>query len=124
MELLDLLREPIRISNASLSRRGSTYGFASSIYGLSLIFVSHHPADLMYAPTVVGAAHDPRQLVVEEDSADVVQVAVQREQTPPGLVGPDLDLVIIAARDEPVRSQYTPATSQSYTWNAHNGCVL
>jgi len=56
----------------------------------------------MYAsPTVVGAAHDPRQLVVEEDGANVVQVAIQREQTPSSLVGPDLDLVVIATRDEP-----------------------
>lgn len=49
---------------------------------------------------VVGARDDPRQLVVEEDGADVVEMAIQGEQTPPGLIGPDLDLVIITARDE------------------------
>lgn len=38
--------------------------------------------------------------MVEENSPDVVQVTVQREQAPPGLVRPDLDLVVVTARDE------------------------
>ena len=59
------------------------------------------PAGAGYALTVIGAAHYPRQLVVEEDGADIVQVAVQCEQASSGLVGPDLDLVVVAARDEP-----------------------
>ena len=49
---------------------------------------------------VVAGADDPGELVVEEDSSDVVQMAVQGEQTSPGLVGPDLDLVVIASGDE------------------------
>jgi hypothetical protein len=51
--------------------------------------------------TIIGAAHYPRQLVVEEDSADIVQMAVQGEQASPSLVRPDLDLVVITARHEP-----------------------
>lgn len=35
--------------------------------------------------------------MVEEDSPHVVQMAVQREQTPPSLVGPHLDLVVITS---------------------------
>lgn len=38
--------------------------------------------------------------MVEENSSDIVQMTVQREQTPPGLVRPDLDLVVVTARDE------------------------
>lgn len=53
---------------------------------------------------VIGATQDPGELVVEEDSADVVQMSVQGEQTPAGLVGPDLDLVIVTAGDEPAVS--------------------
>jgi len=40
LRLLDLLREPMRISIASLSGRENTYGSASSIYEWSLIHVS------------------------------------------------------------------------------------
>lgn len=40
--------------------------------------------------------------MVEENGADVVQVAVQGEQAAASLVGPDLDLVVIAAGDEPL----------------------
>jgi hypothetical protein len=36
--------------------------------------------------TVIGAAHYPWQLVVKEDGADIVQVAVQGEQASPSLV--------------------------------------
>lgn len=36
--------------------------------------------------TVVGTADNPWQLVVEEDSADIVQMAVQSEQTSPSLI--------------------------------------
>ena len=35
---------------------------------------------------VVGATHDPRQLVVEEDGANIIEMAVQREQASPGLI--------------------------------------
>lgn len=37
---------------------------------------------------------------MEEDGSNVVQVTVQGEQTPPGLVRPDLDLVVVTTRDE------------------------
>jgi hypothetical protein len=49
---------------------------------------------------VVAGADNPGKLVVEEDGPDVVQMAVQGEETPAGLVGPDLDLVVVAAGDE------------------------
>jgi hypothetical protein len=38
--------------------------------------------------------------VVEEDSAHVIEVTVQREQAPPRLVGPYLNLVIVSTRNE------------------------
>ena len=41
--------------------------------------------------------------MVEEDGSDIVQVTVQCEEATPRLVRPDLDLVVIAAGDEPVR---------------------
>lgn len=37
---------------------------------------------------------------MEEDCADVVQVTIESEKTASSLIGPDLDLVIIAARYE------------------------
>lgn len=49
---------------------------------------------------VVRGGDNPRQLVVEEDGADVVEMAVEGEKAPPRLVGPDLDLVVIASRYE------------------------
>lgn len=79
LRLLDLLREPMRINIALLDGRESTYGSASSICEWSLIHVSKLRTDLMYAPTVVGAAHDPGQLVVEENGANVIQVAIECE---------------------------------------------
>lgn len=38
--------------------------------------------------------------MVEEDCTDVVQVSIQCEQAPSCLVGPNLDLVIVAAGHE------------------------
>jgi hypothetical protein len=38
--------------------------------------------------------------MVEENGTDVIEMTVQREETAPCLVGPDLDLVIITAGDE------------------------
>lgn len=38
--------------------------------------------------------------MVEEDRPHVVQVAVQGEETSPGLIRPDLDLVVVPSRDE------------------------
>lgn len=38
--------------------------------------------------------------MVEEDGSDIVKMAVEGEQAAPGLVGPDLDLVVVTARDE------------------------
>lgn len=38
--------------------------------------------------------------MVEEDGPDIVQVAVQSEQAPPALVGPDLDFVVVTSRYE------------------------
>lgn len=49
---------------------------------------------------VIRRRQDPWQLMVEEYGPDIVQVAVQREQTSPSLVRPDLDLVVVTARDE------------------------
>ena len=37
---------------------------------------------------------------MEENGADVVQMTIQRKKTSPCLVGPDLDLVVIASGDE------------------------
>lgn len=37
---------------------------------------------------------------MEENGSDIVEVAVQREQASPGLIRPDLDLVVVTARDE------------------------
>ena len=49
---------------------------------------------------VVAGADDPGELVVEEDGADIVEMAVQSEEATAGLVRPDLDLVVVTARDE------------------------
>ena len=38
--------------------------------------------------------------MVEEDGSNVVEMAIEREETAPGLIRPDLDLVVIAARHE------------------------
>jgi len=38
--------------------------------------------------------------MVEEDSPNIVQVAIQSEQTSASLIGPDLDLVIISPGNE------------------------
>lgn len=38
--------------------------------------------------------------MVEEYGSDVIQVAVQSEKTAPGLIGPDLDLVVVASGNE------------------------
>jgi hypothetical protein len=38
--------------------------------------------------------------VVEEDGADVVEMAVEGEETAAGLVRPDLDLVVVTTRHE------------------------
>lgn len=38
--------------------------------------------------------------MVEEDCTDVVQMAVQGEEAASSLIGPDLDLVVIAAGHE------------------------
>lgn len=101
----DLLNEPVNVSFVlNEVVEGSTYGSANSIYEWSLFRVSHCPADPLHALTVVGAAHYPRELVVEEDGPDIVQVAVQCEETSPSLVRPDLDLVVVTARHEPAQS--------------------
>ena len=101
----DLLNEPVNVSFVPNEvAEGSTYGSANSIYEWSLFCVSHCPADPLHALTVVGAAHYPRELVVEEDGPDIVQVAVQCEETSPSLVRPDLDLVVVTARHEPAQS--------------------
>lgn len=49
---------------------------------------------------VIRARQDPGQFMVEEDCSDIVQVAIEREDTAASLVRPDLDLVIITARYE------------------------
>lgn len=68
----DLLNEPVNVSFVlNEVVEGSTYGSANSIYEWSLFRVSHCPADPLHALTVVGAAHYPRELVVEEDGPDM-----------------------------------------------------
>jgi len=47
---------------------------------------------------VVAGADDPGELVVEEYGSDIVEMAVQGEQAPPSLVGPDFDLIVVASR--------------------------
>ena len=49
---------------------------------------------------VVTSTDNPRKLVVEEDGADVVQVAVECKEAAPSLERPDLDLVVVTARYE------------------------
>jgi hypothetical protein len=38
---------------------------------------------------------------MEEDGADIVEMAVEREQTPSSLVRPYFDLVVVTTGDEP-----------------------
>lgn len=38
--------------------------------------------------------------MMEENRANVIQMTIQGEQTPPSLVAPDLDLIVIASRHE------------------------
>jgi len=49
---------------------------------------------------VVGAGKDPGQLMVEENSTNVVKVTIERKKTPPRLMRPDFDLVVVAPRNE------------------------
>ncbi|RUS27656.1 hypothetical protein BC938DRAFT_482933 [Jimgerdemannia flammicorona] len=49
---------------------------------------------------IVGGADNPGILVVEEDGADVIQMAVEREEASTRLVIPDFDLVVIATAHE------------------------
>ena len=49
---------------------------------------------------IIRGADNPRELMVEEDGPNVIQVPVQCEQTPPRLVRPHLDLVVITTRYE------------------------
>lgn len=38
--------------------------------------------------------------MVEENSPHIIQMAIEREQTPPSLIGPDLDFVVVSPRNE------------------------
>jgi hypothetical protein len=38
--------------------------------------------------------------MMEEDGSDVIEMTVKGEKAAPGLIRPDLDLVIVTARDE------------------------
>lgn len=49
---------------------------------------------------VVRARQNPGQLVVEENRANIVQMAIEGEEAPPTLVRPDFDLVVIPPRYE------------------------
>lgn len=121
-----LLREPAHVSSGHWwTMWGCTYGSASSRYEWSLRAVSSFAASRCHELTVVGATQYPRQLMVEEDGADIVQVAVECEQASSSLVGPDLDLVVVAARDEPALvSVYSSGWRVRVGMDAHNGCVL
>lgn len=66
-----------------------TYDSANSIYGSFLgAIVSHRErtAKAQSRLTIIRAAQYPGELVMEEDSADIVQMAVQCEQASPGLI--------------------------------------
>lgn len=49
---------------------------------------------------IITGRDDPRVLVVEEDGAHVVEMAVQGEEAATLLVVPHADFVVVAARDE------------------------
>ena len=49
---------------------------------------------------IVGTRDDPRELVVEEDGAHIIEMATEGEETSPRLQRPDLDLVVVASGDE------------------------
>lgn len=38
--------------------------------------------------------------MMEENSPHIVQMAVERKQTSPSLIGPDLDFVVVSPRNE------------------------
>ena len=38
--------------------------------------------------------------MMEEDSSNIIEMAIEGEKAPSGLVRPDFDLVIVTARDE------------------------
>jgi hypothetical protein len=73
--------------------------------------------------TVIGATQYPGQLVVKEYSADIIQVATQREETSPRLVRPDLDLVVVAARHEAAIISVYQSCACGFG-GAHSGWVL
>ena len=69
-----------------------------------VVVVSGHGADeraVLPVPDsdrlIVGTGNDPWEFGVEEDGAHVVQMSVEGEETPPRLVAPHLDLVIISS---------------------------
>lgn len=49
---------------------------------------------------VVRGRNDPGKLVVEEDGADIVEMAIEGEEAATSLKRPDLDLVVITTRHE------------------------
>ena len=38
--------------------------------------------------------------MVEEDCSDIIQMSIEREETSPGLIRPDFDLVVVPSRDK------------------------
>lgn len=77
---------------------------------------------------VVTSTNNPRELVVEEDGANVVQVAVKGKEAAPSLERPDLDLVVVTARYEE-RLWGICVSYGRYLESAHRGnreltCVL
>jgi hypothetical protein len=49
---------------------------------------------------IIGGRQDPRELMVEENGANVIEMTVQCEKTSSRLVGPDFDLVVVTTRYE------------------------
>lgn len=49
---------------------------------------------------IIGRRENPRKLMMKEDSSNIIEMAVQCKEASSGLVWPDFNLVIIAARDE------------------------
>ena len=49
---------------------------------------------------IIGGTQDPRIFIMKLHRSDVIQMAQQGEDTPPQLVVPDLDLVVITTRDK------------------------
>jgi hypothetical protein len=78
----------------------------------SVVIVTRHRANerpILPIPypyrLVVGTRYNPGQLVVEEHGSNIVEMSIQREETPPCLIRPYFDFVIISTGNK-----------QSHSW--------